>query len=108
MRLLAEINPSGTEARRRRRFAHHTYHSLGPNYIWRADGYDKMKPFGCALSRCMDGFSRKIQWLSCGPTNNNLAVIAKNFIESLGVVPQRLRTDCGTENGTMATVHVTC
>ncbi|KAF7641801.1 hypothetical protein LDENG_00271500 [Lucifuga dentata] len=110
MRLLAEINPSGTEARRCRRFAHRTYHSLGPNYIWHADGYDKMKPFGFALSGCMDGFSRKILWLSCGPTNNNPAVIANNFIDcvrSLGVVLQHLKTDCGTENGTMAAIQCT-
>lgn len=110
MRLLAEINPSGTEARRRKRFARRTYHSLGPNYLWHADGYDKLKPFGFAISGCIDGFSRKIMWLSCGPTNNNPAVIAKNFmdcVKSVGVVPQRLRTDCGTENGTMAAIQCT-
>ncbi|XP_036379353.1 uncharacterized protein LOC118774233 isoform X4 [Megalops cyprinoides] len=49
MRLLAKTNPSGTEARRRRRLARRTYHSLGSNYTWHAEGYDKRKPFGFAV-----------------------------------------------------------
>lgn len=110
MQLLAEMNASGTEARRRRRFTRRTYHSLGPNYIWHADGYDKLKPFGFGISGCIDGFSRKLLWLSCGPTNNNPTVIAKHFVDcvrSVGVVPQRLRTDCGTENVIMAAIQCT-
>ncbi|KAL7374928.1 hypothetical protein ABVT39_009216 [Epinephelus coioides] len=83
---------------------------MGPNYIWHVDGYDKLKPFGLALSGCIDGFSRKIMWLVCGPTNNNPFVIAHNYIncaKNVGVVPMRLRTDLGTENGTMATIQCT-
>lgn len=110
MILLRELNPRGCELRRTRRFVRRTYHSMGPNYIWHADGYDKLKPFGIAISGCMDGFSRKILWLNCGPTNNDPAVIANNFIscvQDLGIVPMRLRTDCGTENGTMAAIQCT-
>ena len=33
-------------------------HSCGPNYVWHIDGYDKLKPFGIAISGCIDGFSR--------------------------------------------------
>ena len=43
-----------------------TYNSMGPNYIWHVDGYDKLKLFGLALSGCIDGFSRRIMWLVCG------------------------------------------
>ncbi|CAI5646154.1 unnamed protein product [Oreochromis niloticus] len=49
-------------------------------------------------------------WLVCGATNNNPAVIAHNYIncvKSLGVIPMRLRTDFGTENGTMAAIQCT-
>ncbi|XP_062851516.1 uncharacterized protein LOC134314752 [Trichomycterus rosablanca] len=110
MVLLQELNPQGCEMRARRRFIRRTYHSMGPNYMWHADGYDKLKPFGLALSGCIDGFSRKVLWLVCGPTNNNPSVIAHNFItcvRNLGAVPMRLRTDCGTENGIMAAVQCT-
>lgn len=110
MRLLKQLNPRGTALRTRRRFTRRTYHSMGPNYIWHVDGYDKLKPFGLGLSGCIDGFSRKIMWLVCGPTNNNPSVIAHNYIncaKSVGVVPMRLRTDLGTENGTMAAIQCT-
>lgn len=110
MRLLRQLNPQQTALRRRRRFTQRTYHSMGPNYIWHVDGYDKLKPFGLALSGCIDGFSRRIMWLVCGPSNNNPSVIAHHYIncvKSTGVVPMRLRTDLGTENGTMAAIQCT-
>ncbi|KAL2098347.1 hypothetical protein ACEWY4_007554 [Coilia grayii] len=110
MRLLRELNPRGCQMRAHRRFIRRTYHSMGPNYVWHADGYDKLKPFGLAISGCIDGFSRKLLWLKCGPTNNNPTVIAHYFlscVRNLNAVPMRLRTDCGTENGIMAAVQCT-
>ncbi len=112
MNLLRELNPRGCESRTRRRFnvTRRTYHSMGPNYMWHVDGYDKLKPFGLAISGCIDGFSRKVLWLECGPTNNNPTEIAHYFmscVRNLGVIPMRLRTDCGTENGIMAVIQCT-
>ncbi|KAF3858645.1 hypothetical protein F7725_011846 [Dissostichus mawsoni] len=60
------------------------------------------------LCRCIDGFSRKVVWLECGPTNNNPRVITQYFLKcvrNLSVIPMRLRTDCGTENGIMAAIQ---
>ncbi|XP_024118870.1 uncharacterized protein LOC112140200 [Oryzias melastigma] len=110
MRLLRQLNPQGLALRSRRRFTRRTYHSMGPNYIWHVDGYDKLKPFGLALSGCIDGFSRRMMWLVCGSTNNNPSVIAHHYlncVRDLGVVPMRLRTDLGTENGTMSAIQCT-
>ncbi|XP_051798985.1 uncharacterized protein LOC127532017 [Acanthochromis polyacanthus] len=110
MRLMAELDPCGTENRSRRKFVRRAYHSMGPNETWHIDGYDKLKPFGIAISGCIDGFSRKIMWLNCGKTNNNPSVIAQYYINCVvehGVFPKRLRTDCGTENGIMAALHCT-
>ncbi|KAI9527800.1 hypothetical protein NQZ68_027893 [Dissostichus eleginoides] len=108
--MLRELNPLGTLSRTRRRFVRRTYHSMGPNDVWHVDGYDKLKPFGIGISGCIDGFSRKIMWLKCGPTNKNPEVIKNNFIDcirNVGVIPMRLRTDCGTENGLMESVQCT-
>lgn len=80
MNLLRELNPRRCERRARRRFIRRTYHSMGPNYMWHADGYDQIKPFGLAISECIDGFSHKVLWLECGPTNNNPRVIAHNLL----------------------------
>ncbi|XP_061600124.1 uncharacterized protein LOC133462737 [Cololabis saira] len=108
MHLMGELDPLGKEKRSRRKFVRRSYHSNGPNEVWHVDGYDKLKPFGIAISGCIDGFSRKVLWLKCGKSNNDPRVIAQNYIECVaefGVCPMRLRTDCGTENGLMAALH---
>ena len=43
--LLKEMDPVGTEERRKHRLKRRTYSSSGPNECWHVDGYDKMKPF---------------------------------------------------------------
>lgn len=108
MVMMAELDPSGVQQRSRRRFVRRVYNSLGPNHVWHVDGYDKLKPYGLAISGCIDGYSRKVMWLVCGATNNDPGVIAQNYLQCVtefGVIPMRLRTDCGTENGTMAAIH---
>ncbi|XP_032413133.1 uncharacterized protein LOC116716388 isoform X2 [Xiphophorus hellerii] len=110
MALMAELDPSGVQLRARRRFIRRVYSSCGPNYVWHADGYDKLKPYGLAISGCIDGYSRKVLWLVCQASNNDPGVIAQNYVQCVSEfekIPMRLRTDCGTENGTMVAMHCT-
>lgn len=110
MALMAELDPSGVQLRARRRFIRRVYSSCGPNYVWHADGYDKLKPYGLAISGCIDGYSRKVLWLVCQASNKDPGVIAQNYVQCVsefGKIPMRLRTDCGTENGTMVAMHCT-
>ncbi|KAG5270243.1 hypothetical protein AALO_G00190410 [Alosa alosa] len=56
----------------------------------------------------VDGFSRKMMWLKCGKSNNDPCIMAGYYLECVaefGVFPMCLRTDCGTENGLMASLH---
>jgi len=56
----------------------------------------------------MDGFSRRILWLTLGNTNRNPATILLsylNYIGSINGVPRLIRCDLGTENGMMLDVH---
>ncbi|XP_039866540.1 uncharacterized protein LOC120720815 isoform X2 [Simochromis diagramma] len=108
MHILSRLDPYGVKRRCKRRFVRRGYFSEGPNQVWHVDGYDKLKPFGVAISACVDGFSRKVMWLSCGSSNNDPGIIAKYYMECLsrfGQLPACFRTDCGTENGTMAAIH---
>lgn len=60
------------------------------------------------LCRCIDGFSRKIIWLKASYTNHKPGLIASFFldaVEQYSGYPARVRTDCGTENGTIATIQ---
>ncbi len=96
MALMGELDPSGV------------YSSRGPNHVWHIDGYDKLKPYCLAISGCIDGYSRKALWLVCRASNSDPGVIAQNYLKCVsecGIIPMRLRTDCGTENGTMVAIH---
>ena len=62
----------------------------------------------CWFCRCIDGFSRKIVWLQASSSNHNPAVIASYFLSAVdqyGGYPAHVRTDCGTENVTIAAIQ---
>ncbi|XP_061170646.1 uncharacterized protein LOC133180064 [Saccostrea echinata] len=108
MKLLRELDPEGTKIRRRRRILRRTYHSIGPNQIWHVVGYDKLKPYGFAIHGCIDGYSRKLMWLQEGPSNNDPAIVASNYVEcvqNMKGCPLILQADPGTENITMGALH---
>ncbi|XP_056106311.1 uncharacterized protein LOC130084836 [Rhinichthys klamathensis goyatoka] len=107
MHTIRRLDPSGVQLRHRHRFVRRGYITAGPNQVWHVDGYDKLKPFGVAISGCIDGFSRKVMWLSSGSSNNDPGIIASYYMQCVSDfgLPARLRTDCGTENGTMVAIH---
>ena len=110
MATLKEIDPEGTAARKSRRLRRRVYMSLGPDAIWHVDGYDKLKPYGLPIHGCVDGFSRKILWLCVCKSNNNPSIPASYYIKEVQNnfrCPKTVRTDCGTENGTMAAFQCT-
>ena len=63
MKMLRELDPVGTETRRARRLRRRQYVSVGPNFCWHANGYDKLTPYGFPIHGCIDGFSRKMLWI---------------------------------------------
>lgn len=108
--LMRELDPDGCEQRKSRRLQRRRYLSPGPNHTWHVDGYDKLKPYGFPIHGCIDGWSRKILWLKVTKSNNNPEIIANFYLDlvsQLGGCPVKLRTDCGTENGTMAAMQCT-
>jgi len=108
MRLLRTVDSVGVLQRRRRSLHRRTYCVAGPNYMWHADGHDKLKRFGFAIHACIDGFSRRIIWVCCSSSNNNASVIAHYYVTAVRELegcPHVLRTDCGTENVIMAAIQ---
>ncbi|XP_028408713.1 uncharacterized protein LOC114531276 [Dendronephthya gigantea] len=105
--LMRELDPEGCQYRRAKRLRRRTYHVPGPNYCWHSDGYDKLKPYGFPIHGCIDGWSRKIIWLHVARSNNKPEIPASFFLRSVQIYgcPVKLRTDCGTENGTMAAMQ---
>ena len=100
--LLGVMDPGGVALRTRGRLHRRQYICRGPNHVWHIDGLDKLKQFGFAVHACIDGFSRKVLWLHVGRSNNNPAIIAGFYLETikrLNCVPRIVRSDRGTENG---------
>ena len=106
--LIQYLDPEGCELRRAHRLRRRVYHNAGPNAVWHADGYDKLKPYGFPIHGCIDGWSRKLLWLVVTRSNNypdNIASYYLEAVEEYGGCPIELDTDLGTENGTMAAMQ---
>ena len=105
MRLMMHILVAeGVALRGKRRLRRHVYYAKGPNFLWHLDSYDKLKPYGICINGCIDGFSRYIVWLNAYTTSSNPKVIAGYYIEAISskmACPKLMRSDHGTENGTV-------
>ena len=105
MHIVKEIDPVQSENRKARKLKRRIYCSLGPNAVWHADGYDKLKRYGFPIHGCVDGFSRRVLWLKVCRSNTDPIIPAHFYISAVEgdqVCPNVLITDCGTENGIMA------
>ena len=64
-----------------------------------------MQPIGFPIHGAVNGFSRKVLWLTVVKSNNNPVVPAALYLRAVkehGVCPILLKTDCGSENADMA------
>uniref|UniRef100_A0A7M5UQS5 Integrase core domain-containing protein n=1 Tax=Clytia hemisphaerica TaxID=252671 RepID=A0A7M5UQS5_9CNID len=98
---LLTVDPEGVEQRRSRTIQRRSYYTDGPGHIFHIDGNDKLKQWGFAIHGGIDGFSRKILWLSVSTTNNEPIAVANLFLNCVKrflVAPKILRMDNGTEN----------
>lgn len=106
--LLKEMDPVGTELRKKHRLKRRVYRNPGPNFAWHLDGYDKLKPWGFPIHGAIDGFSRKILWLKVTRSNNSPDNIGHMYLQAInefGGCPVKLITDLGTENGLAASIQ---
>ncbi|KAJ8024994.1 hypothetical protein HOLleu_35071 [Holothuria leucospilota] len=109
MHVIRALDPEGVRLRRRRRLERRRYLSVGPNFAWHLDSYDKLKPYGVAINGCIDGFSRRVLWLRANSTNNDPRIIAGYFmetVESCGGCPLLISADRGTENSTVERLQI--
>ena len=106
--LLKEIDPDGTDRRKRHCLKRRLYNNPGPNYAWHIDGYDKLKPWGFPIHGAIDGYSRKVLWLEVTRSNNSPNNVASFYLKTVSKYegcPVELITDLGTENGLAASTH---
>ncbi|OAV86689.1 hypothetical protein PTTG_00796 [Puccinia triticina 1-1 BBBD Race 1] len=65
------LDPEGVENRAKRVLKRRVFNTPGPNFIWSADGHDKLKKFGITLYGFIDAWSRKILGIFVHVTNND-------------------------------------
>ena len=98
--ILKLLDPVGADTRKRWKLTPREYNSFGPNHTWHIDGYDNLKPFGIAIHGAIDGYSRRIFWLTLS-SSNNPKVIANYYlccIKELNLIPHVVRGNRGTLN----------
>lgn len=103
--IIRELDPEGIELRKTHRLKRRIYRNPGPNYAWHVDGYDKLKMWGFHIHGCIDGYSRKILWLSVLRSNklpDGPASLYLDTVANMGGCPVEVITDLGTENGLLA------
>ena len=106
--ILREFDPDGCQQRKEHKLKRREYHNPGPNAVWHADGYDKLKPYGFPIHGCIDGWSRKLLWLVVTRSNNSPNNIGSYYLKAIkthGGCPRELVTDLGTENNIMASMQ---
>ena len=97
----SHLDPEGVQSRKRNRLRRRKYYSLGPNYVWHVDGYDKLKPYGFPIHGGIDGFSRFILWLDLCKSNKDPKItctLYMNHIAAIQGAPHKVVADRGTEN----------
>ena len=98
---LREVDPDGVDAGKRSVIRRRVYQSHGPGHVYHIDGNDKLKRWGFCIHECVDGFSRKLLWLSVSSSNNNPLIIANFYLQCMKRykrAPRLLRMDKGREN----------
>ena len=99
--ILKDLDPEGTDSRRRHRLRRRIYRNPGPNCAWHINGHDKLKPFGFAIHGAIDGYNRKILWLRILRSNNSSSIIGNIYLDCVKKFqgcPIKFITDLGTEN----------
>ena len=99
--ILLALDPTAVAVRRARRLHRRAYFAKGPNFIWHIDSYDKLKYFGFCINGCIDGYSRRMIWLSVYYTSSDPRIIGGYFMDAVqqrSCCPKLVRTDDGTEN----------
>ena len=98
---MARMDPQNTALRWGVVVSRRAYHVPWPNSLWHLDGHHSLIRWKLVIHGCIDGFSRRIMFLTC--SSNNLAeTVLGLFLDAVrkdgDLWPSRIRVDKGVEN----------
>ena len=68
---MKHLHPIGVNTRKRGTLRCRLHYSPGPNWVWRLDGYDKLKRHGFEIHGYIGGYNRRVLWLSVIRSNKD-------------------------------------
>ena len=80
--LLLRLDPEGVERKKSQKLRRRIYQTLGPNYVWHINGFDKIEPYGFSIHECIGRYSRKIIWLKASTYNKCLDLRAYYYLKA--------------------------
>lgn len=72
----------------------------GPNAVWSVDAHCKLEIVGIQIYAVIDAYSRKMIWIYTGVSGRTAISVFTQFLRFLqenGIMPQKMRSDRGTE-----------
>ena len=106
---MLRLDPEGVERRKLRKLRRRIYQTLGPNYVWHIDGFDKLKPYGFSIHGCIDRYSRRIIYLEVSASSKCPGLIAYYYLtaaKNLNGIPKIVNADSGTEHSVIEHIHL--
>src|SRR5208282_1711669 len=108
--MVKHLNPEGVTARSKGSMTSHRseYITPGPNFLWSIDAHCKLDWFGFQIYAAIDAYSRYITWIYVGIIAHTAVSVLKQYldtVEELGIQPQILRSDRGSETPMVADAH---
>lgn len=98
---LNRVDPRNTALRWGALVTRRVYFVPWPNSLWHMDGHHSLIRWGFVIHGCVDGYSRRINFLHCS-TNNLATTVLSLFQDAVqrdgGLWPSRIRVDFGVEN----------
>ena len=78
-----ELIAEGVQHRKRKKLVRQKYRNPGLSHVWHIDGHDKLKPFDFSVFKCIDGFSRKRNWLEVTSSNKVPEIISQCYLKAI-------------------------